>query len=125
MTIPDISPYPDEYNRLTTASERLSREFEFTHFSETNKRVFEMAAHNEFGEAGFTIEIDWKEIYKNGTPTGVWLPGIEITGRNKVEEETDHDRVKWGVVKGLVDGQSGYIREDGSRHEEPRKKDIL
>ena len=36
-----------------------------------------------------------------------------MTGRNKVEEETDHDRVQWGVVKGLADGQPGYVREDG------------
>ena len=71
-----------------------------------------MAAHNEFGEAGFTIEVDWKEIYKNSLPTGVWLPHIEITGRNKQESETDHDRIRYGVVKGLFDGQPGYIRAE-------------
>ena len=125
MSTPDIQPYPDEYARITAVAERLAAQFEFTHFTETNKRIFDMAAHNEFGEAGFIIDIDWKEIYKNQVPTGVWLPHIEVTGRNKAESETDHDRVQWGVVKGLADGQPGYIREDGSRHEEPLRKDIL
>ena len=68
MTQPDINPYPDEYARLTTVTERLAAQFEFTQFTETNKRIFDMAAHNEFGEAGFTIDIDWKEIYKNRCP---------------------------------------------------------
>jgi len=125
MTQPDLQIYPDEQHRIQLALEKIQRQFEFTPMNETNKRVFEMAAHNEFGEAGFRIEIEWKEILKNGLPTGIHLPHLEVIGRNKVESETDHDRYQWGVVKGLADGQPGYVREDGSRHEEPRKKIIL
>lgn len=124
MTQPDLQLYPDENHRLELAKERLARQFEFTHMTETNKRIFDMAAHNEFGEAGFTIEIDWKEIYKGGEPTGMWLPHLAVTGRNKSEQETDHDRMQWGVVKGLADGQPGYLREDGSKREDPIKKII-
>jgi hypothetical protein len=55
----------------------------------------------------------------------VWLPQVEVIGRSRPEEETDHDRVKWGVVKGLADGQPGYVRADGTKHEDPKSKLIL
>jgi hypothetical protein len=114
---------------VTRALERLQRQFEFTSMGDSDKRIFEMAAHNEFGEAGFRVQVSWQQIYQQEgeqqVPTGVWLPGVEIVGRNKREEETDHDRVRWGVVRGLADGQAGYVRQDGSRHEEPIKKLIL
>jgi hypothetical protein len=125
VTHADFEPYADEKPKVIKALEKIQRQFEFTPLNETNKRIFEMAAHNEFGEAGFRVQVTWQEIYKENLPTGVFLPGIEVVGRNKRELETDHDRVKWGVVKGLADGQSGYIREDGSKHEEPKSKLIL
>lgn len=124
MTYADFQPYPDEMPKVIRAYEKLQRQFEFTPMNETNKRIFEMAAHNEFGEAGFRINITWQEIYENNLPTGVHLPGLEVIGRNKREAETDHDRVKHGIVHGLVDGVKGYVREDGTKHEEPRKKNI-
>lgn len=121
---PDLTLYPHEEIKINLTLERLQRQFEFTPMDETNKRIFEMAAHNEFGEAGFRINIEWKEIYKNNLPTGIHLPHLQVEGRNKVEQETDHDRFKYDVVKGLADGQPGYVREDGSKHEEPIKKII-
>jgi hypothetical protein len=48
-----------------------------------------------------------------------------VTGRNKVESETDHDRIKHGVVTGKADGKAGYVREDGTWHEDPKSKLIL
>jgi len=124
MPTADFEPYPDEIPKITRALERLQVEFEFTPMNESNKRIFEMSAHNEFGEAGFLVQIEWKEIYKNGLPTGIHLPHLEVTGRNKVEEEHDHDRHQWGVVKGLADGQPGYVRESGEKREDPLKKNI-
>lgn len=125
MTHADFEPYPDEMPKVQQAFERLQRQFEFTPMNETNKRIFEMAAHNEFGEAGFRIIVTWQELYKDMKPTGVHLPGLEVIGRNKREPETDHDRVQWGVVRGMLDGQPGYVRQDGTKHEEPIKKLIL
>jgi hypothetical protein len=126
VTQPDFQPYPDEVlGKINPAMARLQAQFEFTPMNETNKRIFEMAAHNELGQAGFRIAVEWKEIYKSGYPTGMHLPHLEIIGRNRSEGETDHDRIKWGVVKGLADGQPGYVRQDGSKHEEPIKKLIF
>lgn len=126
----ELTLYPDEYTRVAAALERIQRQFEFTGGSETDRRIFEMAAHNEFGNAGFQIEVNWAEV-EEVTPeggligrTGVYMPGIEIIARNKAESETDHDRMRWGIVKGLADGQAGYVREDGRRTEDPIKKII-
>lgn len=125
MTSPDLQIYPDEKIRLATALERIQRQFEFTKFTETDKRILEMAVSNEFGEAGFLADVTWKELYENELPTGVWFPQIEVSGRNKQESEHDHDRTRWGVVKGLDDGIAGYVREDGSKHSDPIKKLII
>lgn len=133
MTSPDLNIYPHEQHKIQLAYEKLSSQFEFTPIkSETDRTIFEMAAHNEFGEVGFKVEITWQQLWKKEVvggqpthvPTGVWMPGIEITGRNKVEAEHDHDLHKWGVVKGLADGQPGYVREDGSKREDPIKRII-
>lgn len=49
---------------------------------------------------------------------------MEPTGRLKPETETDHERMRDGIVKGLDGGPGGYIREDGTITEEPIKKII-
>jgi hypothetical protein len=110
MTSPDLQIYPDERHKIQYVYEKLSRQFEFTPIK---------------GEIGFLVTVTWQQLYEGAAPTGVWMPGIEIYGRNKAEQEHDHDRHKWGVVRGLADGQKGYVREDGTKHEEPLKKIIL
>jgi hypothetical protein len=126
MTSPDFTIYPDEQDRIKAVFDKLSMQFNFTPIkSDSDKKILEMAINNDFGDIGFLVTIRWQEIYENGIPTGVWLPGVEIYGRNKKEEETDHDRFKWGVVRGLADGQPGYVREDGSKREDPKSKLIL
>jgi hypothetical protein len=131
---PDLEIYPDELFKIQGVQSKLERQFEFTPIKgDADKTIFEMAVHNEFGEIGFQVSITWQQIYHKEVvkgneipvPTGMWLPGIEIIGRNKVEQEHDHDRHKWGVVKGLADGQPGYVREDGTYREDPLKKIIL
>lgn len=125
---PDVGDiYPDEEHKLREAEARLQARFEFTTgFGSTDRRLLEQAAAELFGEVGWKVHVTWKEILtKSGTSTDVWLPGIELVGRVKPEEELDHDRYKWGVVKGLADGQAGYIREDGTLREDPKSKLIL
>jgi hypothetical protein len=126
MSHPDLEIYPDERYKIQLVYEKLSRQFEFTPIKgDSDKRIFEMAVNNDFGEVGFLVTVTWQQLFKAGIPTGVWMPGIEIYGRNKKEEEHDHDRHRWGVVKGLADGQPGYVREDGTYREDPIKKLIL
>lgn len=134
MTSPDLQIYPDEQSKIQYVYEKLSRQFEFTPIKgDSDKKIFEMAVNNDFGEIGFMVTITWQQIYHKEivggnevpVPTGMWLPGIEIIGRNKNEQEHDHDRHKWGVVKGLADGQPGYVREDGTYREDPISKIIL
>lgn len=119
--------YEDEKRRLAVAFGKLEG-FEFGPGSETDKRVFEMAAHTELGEAGFRIAILWEDLVKRtplgDMPTGIIQPAIQIIERVKPETEADHDKHRHEIVTGQVDGVAGYIREDGSRHTDPIKKII-
>lgn len=127
MTQPqaDFMPYPDEFQKIAVVMTRLQNAFDFTHLTETNKAVFDMAAHEEFAKVGITVRVNWAEYTdKDGHELGVWEPGIEPIGRTRKETETDHDRIKYGIVKGLDGGQPGYLREDGTVHEEPIRKII-
>jgi hypothetical protein len=128
--IPDFVPYPDEVPKMAYAMNRLSAAFDFTHFTDTNKAIFDIAAHEEFARIGIEIAINWQEIIRKGedgteAETGVWIPNVEPIGRTNKETETDHDRMRYGIVHGLDGGEPGYIREDGRKTEDPRKKDIL
>lgn len=130
MSVPDFNFYPDELSKVAIVMARLSNAFDFSALTEKTKAIFEIAAREEFAKIGLEIRINWQHINrKTGLdteePTGVWIPGVEPVGRLITEIETDHDRVRWGVVKGLADGQPGYIRADGRKTEEPRKKNIL
>lgn len=130
MNQPDLTLYPDEKHKLEMAQAELVRRFEFTTSSgmgEQARADFTQAAKTEFGKVGFDVSVDWQQIHQatTGQPTGVWVPQIAIEGRSRPEEEHDHDRHQWGVVKGLADGQAGYVREDGSHREDPISKIIL
>ena len=46
-------------------------------------------------------------------PTGVWLPGVEPTGRLKPETETDHERMRDGIVR---DSTAGRVAISRGRH---------
>lgn len=122
-----FEPYPDELEKIGHVVTKLQRQFEFTSGNETDRKVFEMAAHNEFGQIGIRIAVNWEEIYSamTNTPTGVHIPHLELVGRIREESETDHDRIRHGVVTGKADGVKGYIRADGTWSDEPIKKNIL
>lgn len=127
MEVEDL--YADEKHKLRIAVLNLER-FEFTWDSnaEAMKRKFEAAAHEELGKAGFTCHVHWEEFVKRtplgDIPTGVWQPSLQDVHRTIPVAETDHDRLKHDIVTGKMDGQAGYIREDGSRREDPIKKII-
>lgn len=118
--------YVEEKQGLRKAMLALER-FEFTEGNETEmKRRFEQAVATELGKVGFTAHVHWEEYVRRSPlgdiPTGVWEPNLMDVHRIKEETETDHDRKRHGIVTGLDGGAPGYIREDGTVHDEPRKK---
>lgn len=122
----DVDIYPDELPKVKDTFQKLQQRFTNTPMLGDSTDQFDRVAAEMFAEIGFRVEIDWfEERTKGGILTGTFVPRIILTERIRPEEETDHSRVQWGVVKGLADGQPGYIREDGSKHEEPRKKPIF
>lgn len=127
MTTPFVEPYPDEVSKIGDVFDWLQRTFEFAKFSNDTGMMAQFldAARTKFGEIGFEVDIHFDELWVDGKPSGVFQPTVEISGRTRPETETDHDRVRYGVVKGLADGQAGYVREDGTKREDPKSKDIL
>lgn len=124
MDVEDL--YEEEKDKIGRAMIRLEA-FEFGTGTETDKRLFEMAAKNEFGEAGFGCHVHWEEVVKRTAlgdiPQNVWIPAIQDVHRLR-DQETDHDKKQYEIVRGLDGGQPGYIREDGTIHEDPIKKII-
>lgn len=124
-TVPDIEPYPSEYPKIKHAYTRLSAMFANTKLTDHTVDAFHRAAIDLFAEAGFTIDVAWDQVHQNGRPTGLYMPEITISGRVHKESETDHDKLGWEITHGLADGQKGYIRQDGTKHEDPISKSIL
>lgn len=125
MPEPDFEPYPSELPKIKKAFERLQREFSNTPMTSSSQRHFDLMASNLFGEAGFRVHVEWRELAQvDGGSLGIHQPLVTLTGRVKAEEETDHDRLQWDIVHGLADGKKGYLREGGVLSEEPIKKNI-
>lgn len=125
--LPEVEPYPGELPKIKSAFERLSREFANTQMTPSSQRLFEMTASNLFGEAGFEVHVEWRDLFsKEGENLGVTQPLVTLTGRVKKEEEVDHDRLKWEIRAGMVDGVKGVIDvNSGELKEEPSKKLII
>lgn len=84
---------------------------------------FATEARNRFAEIGFTIDISWSEYTADGMPGTAAVPDITLQGRTEAHS-TDHELIRREIAAGMDGTGKGYIREDGSRHEEPRKKTI-
>lgn len=127
MSEAEVEPYPDELPRIKTAFERLQGEFANTPMTASSQRLFEMTAQNLFGEAGFKVNVTWRELADaDGNSLGINQPLVTLTGRVKAEEETDHDRLKHNIRAGLADGKKGVLDiNTGQLKEEPSKKMIL
>ena len=122
----NFEPYFSEIPKIKRAAERFNQLFAFTPEEPWTERQVEMTAHNLFGEAGFTISLEWMQAFdpETGEELPFKAPNVTITGRVKKETERDHDRLKHEITAGMADGQAGYIREDGTKHEDPIKKII-
>lgn len=130
MSRPDFDMYPDEEVRVAQLLTKLGNQFDFSQGKYgpdgPDRRIFESAVQAEFDKIGLKVRINWEQMtYPDGTYSNVYRPGVEPYGRSKEEGETDHDRWQWGVTKGLMTGEPGYVREDGSKHEDPKRKLIL
>lgn len=122
----NFEPYYDELSKIKAVGDKLNRIFAWSGEEPWTERQFETTARNLYGEIGFTITIDWLQAMdpETGEELPYKAPSICLDGRVVKEEQRDHDRLKHNIVNGLADGQAGFIREDGSKHEDPIKKII-
>lgn len=100
------------------------------------QRTFENEARNRCAEIGLITEVLWSwEDEKTGQqspnvsddPTDhnlYWNPRLVVTGRTDKLSEFDHDRQKFEVRKGTLDGVEGVIDVNTGKLSEPKKKDF-
>lgn len=122
-----VDIYPSEMEKIKTVYARLENFWKFKQVDDPGAaaEAFNQMAANDMGEIGFEIEVEWYQAGKNPLSADMYVPRISIVGRTvNRETEIDHDRMQHDIVTGKADGQKGYIREDGSEHEDPIKKVI-
>jgi hypothetical protein len=119
-----VEPYPTEIPKIHHAFSELTRRFSNKKFTDSSVDEFRRAAVELFGQAGFEVDVAWDEVRQNGIATGLYMPEVTICGRIRNEIETDHERMQWEITHGLLDGKAGYVREDGTLREDPKKKQI-
>lgn len=135
--------YPTERNAILSIKHELMSEMayrpsSFTFTDDMMKRRFEEQAKERLAEIGFVVETNWTwddpDNPDSFSPTVsddpndkniYWLPQLQIVARIDKKHEVDHDRIKHEVTHGEADGKSGFIREDGSKHEDSKSKLIL
>lgn len=117
---------------LMTPAEEEARRTKFA--SELKERI---------AEAGFTSDVLWswqsEETDAEGFPVSqsptvsddeddnnvYWIPKVVITGRTAALLEYDHDQQKFEVREGVFDGVKGVIDPNtGKLREDSKKKDI-
>lgn len=123
-----VDIYPSEVPKVQAALQRLQETFARKLVDDPQDAAshFNQMAVNVFGEIGFEVEVEWYEAKENPLgPATMYVPRVSIVGRIRKETEVDHERMQYDIVTGKADGVAGYIREDGSEHEDPIKKIIV
>lgn len=121
-----FEPYYSELPKIKAAADKINAIFAWSGEEPWTESQYETTARNLFGDAGFEIHLEWMQAMdpQTGEELPFKAPSVTITGRTKKETERDHDRLKHEITHGLADGQAGYLREDGSKHEDPIKRII-
>jgi len=135
--------YPSERNAVLSIKHQLMSELAYKpdtllFTTDMMKRQFEERAKDRCAEIGLIVSVMWTwddpEDPDNFSPTVgdneddtniYWLPKMIFEGRINKITEIDHDRMRHEIVTGEADGQPGYVREDGTKREDPIKRNIL
>lgn len=80
-------------------------------------------AIERYAQIGLAVDVDWEQVYSPDPNTPAYRPQITILGK-LYKHETDYDKLKHDTIQGKIDGVKGVVREDGTYHEEPAKKNI-
>lgn len=133
--------YPTEKGAVKTIAAAMMRKHSFKGVTsianeDQIKAAFSEEVRNRCNEIGLVAEVQWlwedEETGRRSPDVGdreddqnlYWNPRVCIVDRVHAESETDHDRYQHEVRAGLDGGTPGYIREDGTHHDEPIKKTI-
>jgi hypothetical protein len=90
-------------------------------------KAFEIEARQRFAEIGLVVShVQWDaDVADDPNDQNLyWIPKPIISARVDKIEEVDHNRMAHEIQHGLLDGQPGFVREDGTRREDPKSKTI-
>lgn len=120
-----VELYPSELNEIRSLSARLQSKYGFKQFNESVRSQFTHEVEDSFEKIGLIARVMWSlDVSGHNDQNLFHVPSISIVGRTQSEESTDFERMQQEIVSGELDGQVGYLREDGTRREDARKKDI-
>lgn len=120
-----VELYPSEINEIKVLSARLQRKYGFTQMGESQRVQFNHEVEDEFGKLGLRARVTWSIDVSGDTDRNIFhIPTVSIAGRTERGASTDFDRIQSEIVDGEADGQVGFLREDGTRREDARKKSI-
>lgn len=120
-----VELYPSEINEIKVLSARLQRKFGFKKMTDNVRSEFVKEVEGEFEKIGLRAQITWSlDVSGNNDNSIFHVPTVSIAGRTERNKETDFDRIQSEIVDGEADGQLGFLREDGTRREDARKKNI-
>lgn len=120
-----IELYPSEMNELKVISAKLQNKFGFKKMTDRVKHDFTQEVEGEFEKIGLRVRVTWTVDVSGDSDSDLFhIPTISVVGRTEREKETDFDRIQNEIVAGELDGETGFIREDGSRREDARSKNV-
>lgn len=90
------------------------------------KFAFEQEAIGRCAELGLIVNIQWDPEVSDdpGDNNLYWNPRVIVADRVTKLAEYDHDQQQWEITHGVIE-EPGFIRADGTIHEEPKKKEIF
>ncbi|OBY33482.1 hypothetical protein [Mycolicibacter kumamotonensis] len=102
------------------------------------KRTFAEEARERCAEIGLVVDVLWTWEDENNPDNFspnvsddpddknlYWNPKVVVVARTDKLPEYDHERQKHEITSGLLNGDGGFIREDGSKRDDPIKKLII
>lgn len=90
------------------------------------KFAFEQEAIGRCAEIGLIVSIQWDpEVSDDPSDNNLyWNPRVIVGSRVTKLVEFDHDQQQYEITHGVLE-EPGFLRADGTVHEDPKRKDIF
>lgn len=116
---------PREANTIKSIMAQIQEKFGGRPMTEANQLMMGHEIVDRFeNELQMKVILTWAGVEPDPKPGNFdlhYLPQIDVLGRLEAVA-TDHDQIKHQIQTGEADGQIFYVREDGTKTDEPLRK---